>query len=146
MKPVQDKIEIELDTAVPKGHELVAEWNDGTVEEHCCTASHCMPFERVPRAMADAVMHIAIRCPNVFPAKHGTSTEFSPRVIMGKQSLDCDKHLKCITGKCGQAHLDHQQKNDNKERTMDSMHFCPVPDDKCRGHAAMNLNTGECIT
>ena len=68
-----------------------------------------------PRVMIDALMHITPHNMNMFSAKCGVSSMFSPNVLMNKPPIDCDEHLKCMFGKCGQAHLDRVKMNNVKE-------------------------------
>ena len=65
--------------------------------------------------MIDALMKIAMQNVNVFLAKHGVLSTFSPNVLMNEPSIKCDKHLKCVFGEHGQAHLDCTKTNNTVE-------------------------------
>jgi len=95
--------------------------------------------------MVDALMRITLRNLNMFPAKHGISSIFSPNVLMKQPPIDYNKHLKYLFGEYVQGHLDRIQTNDTIERTIDAIYLYPS-EQKRGGHVIMNLNTGKHIT
>ena len=92
----------------------------------CTHGNQHLEFEHVP-SQAQCIHQIQSKC------------------SMAELPLDCDKHLKCATGKCGHVHLDCHKTNDNIEWTIDAMHLCPAIDNVQGGHAAMNLNAGKWV-
>ena len=98
MDKVRDNVNVEMECVAPEEHEAAAERNNGTMQEWFRTATHHTLFKCIPTVMIDALMELTKRRLNVFPAKHGISTEFSPSAIMGEPKLDYNKHLKCVLG------------------------------------------------
>ena len=142
MEPVKDKMSIDIGYAAPGEHESAAERNNRTIQEWYWTAFHRTSFKSMPVVMIDSLIHLTTKRLNMFPAKNGISSQFSPSAIMGEPPLDYNKHLNHIFGEYVQAHLHCKPMNDNTECTVDGIYLYPTD----TGHKYMNLNTGQAMT
>ena len=97
---------------------------------------------RIPRVMIDGLMELTVKRLNMFPAKSGISSEFSPSIIMNEPRLDYEKHLKYAFGEYVQAHLYNNRLNNNVEHTVDAIYLYPAQA-TTGGYVVMNLNTGK---
>ena len=78
---------------------------------------------------------------NMFPAKHGVLSYYSPAAIMTQLTLDHNKHCKYSFGEYVQAHPDATDRN-MTACTIDAIYLCLTPTNKKGGHKFINLNTG----
>ena len=60
---------------------------------------------------------------NFFPAKHGISQNYSPRMILHQQNLDYSKNCKYTFGTYDQAHDEPEPKNSLSPRTLDCIYL-----------------------
>ena len=82
---------------------------------------------------------------NIFPAKGGISSYYSPNILLGGQPLDYTKHCVVSFGAYVQANHETQQTNSNAPRTLDGIYLRPVLSIQ-GGHEIMDLHSGETIT
>ena len=109
----------------PQEHVPRAEHNNRTIEERIRSRCYQLPCDRLPKTLLE---HLVIESPkklNFFPARHGVSKHFSPRMIVYKENLDCSKHLEFALGECAQALDEPNIKNDNEPRTLDCLFLRP---------------------
>ncbi len=63
---------------------------------------------------------------NMFPAKGGISPYYSPRVLLGGQDIDFNKHCQVPFGAYVQANQENDPKNTNAPRTIDAIYLRPA--------------------
>jgi len=61
---------------------------------------------------------------NFFPAKHGMSNHYSPRMILHEQNLDYNKNCRIPFGTYIQAHNKTSPSNTNAPHTLDCIYLC----------------------
>ena len=81
---------------------------------------------------------------NYFPAKHGISKHYSPRMIVHKRNIDYDKHCKFVLGEYVQAHDEPLIKNTNAPRSLDCIYLRPTASHQ-GGHELLHLQTNRII-
>ena len=105
-------------------------------------ALHCLLYKVIPEVMIEGVMKETFKSINMFPAKNGILSIYSPSVLMGEPKLQYNKHLQYSLGEYIQAGLSNEMTNNNTEQTIDGIYLCPVTGTS-GGHEFMNLNTGK---
>ena len=81
----------------------------------------------------------------MFPCQTWCFIYLQSKCVNEQTPVDYNKHLKCMFGKCGQAHLDCIETNDTVECTIDAICLCPS-EAACDRHVVVNLNTGKHLT
>ena len=82
---------------------------------------------------------------NLFPAKGGISSYYSPRMILTQTDLDYNKDCTIPFGAFVQANHETNQTNSNAPRTLDAIYLRPTANQQ-GGHEIMDLNSGRMIT
>jgi hypothetical protein len=82
---------------------------------------------------------------NFFPAKHGVSRYYSPRMILHQKNLDYDKHCRYTIGSYVQAHDEPGPTNTNAPRALDCI-YLRYTDNSQTGHELLHLQTNRVIT
>ena len=82
---------------------------------------------------------------NFFPAKHGISNYYSPRMILHRQTLDYRKHCTHAFGTYVQVNNDPQPTNTNAPRTLDCIYLRYTGNTQ-GGHDCLHLPTNRIIT
>ena len=80
---------------------------------------------------------------NLFPAKHGVSSHYSPHMIVTGRNFDYEKQCVCEFGTYVQGTA--ATTNTNLSRTVDAIYLRPANSIQ-GGHELMNLSTGKLIT
>ena len=94
--------------------------------------------------MIDALMKLTKQNSNMFWAKPGVYSNFSPNALLQKPTINCNKDLQYMFGEFVEAHLDCSNTNDTIECTLDMIYLCPSKQHSV-SHVVMNLNTGKCL-
>ena len=145
MDEVFDELDIVMNYTTTGDHVPEAERNNRTLKERIRAAFHNSPFRSMPRLM---LKHLAILCChqlNIFPAKTGVSSYYSPYAIMTGRSLDYNK-CKTPFGSYVQASSHEATRYNSMEpRTIGCIHLGHVPS-KQGGHELLHLHTGDYIT
>ena len=121
----QDPIII-MNYANTKEHVPRAERNNRTIRERVRASYYQMPYKHLPRILVKYMVSEAARKLNYFPAKHGISKYYSPRMIVHKENIDYDKHCKFVLGEYVQAHDKPLIKNTNAPRSLDCIYLRPT--------------------
>ena len=82
---------------------------------------------------------------NFFPAKHGVSKYYSPRMILHQKNLDYAKHCQYAFGTYVQGHDEPTPSNTNAARTLDCI-YLRYNDNHQGGHELLHLPTNAIIT
>ena len=82
---------------------------------------------------------------NMFPAKHGVSSYYSPEALVTGRILNFNKHCKYSFGEYVQAYHENIKKSDMTERTIDAV-YLRTNNNYQGGHICMNLNSGMRLT
>eukprot|EP00980_Cylindrotheca_fusiformis_P014978 scaffold4100_cov63-Cylindrotheca_fusiformis.AAC.1 len=87
---------------------------------------------------------VSTRNINMFPAKGGISSHYSPHMILSHRNIDFKKHCQIEFGSYVQASQENDPTNTNRARTIDGIYLCPVNNIQ-GGHEIMDLSTGRVI-
>jgi len=90
---------IAMNYANPQEHVPEAERNNRTIRERVRAAYHRLPYTHLPRIMVKYLVMEATRKLNLFPARHGVSKYYSPRMILHQQNIDYERHCRFTLGK-----------------------------------------------
>ena len=136
---------IKMNYSAAQEHVPRAERNNRVIQERVRASFHQMPYEHLPRILIKYMVSEAARKLNYFPAKHGISKHYSPRMIMHQENLNFNRHCKYVLGEYVQAHEDSQKKNNNLPRTLDCLYLRPTGNHQ-GGHELLHLHTNKVIT
>ena len=95
--------------------------------------------------MLDYLIMVVTNFLNMFPAKGGVSSYYSPHVLMNKTDLDYKKHCMIPFGSYVQAFQENSPSNTLEARAIDGIYLRPMMNSQ-GGHEIMNLATGLVIT
>jgi len=145
MDKVSDDLDVDMNYATTDEHVPEAERNNQTIKERIRAAFHNMPFRRIPKLMIKELSMRVTHLLNIFPAKGGISSYYSPYTILSGKSIDYPKELSIPFGTYVQGSNDPKPSNTNAPRTMECIYLGPVRN-KQGGHKLMDLSTGKMIT
>ncbi len=126
-------------------HVPEAERNNRVIKERCRATYHRLPFNQLSRLMVKVLVAESAKKLNFFPAKHGISRYYSPRMMLHQKNLDYDKHCKYAFGTYVQGHDDKNPRNANISRTLDYL-YLRYNDSHQGGHELFHLLTDRIIT
>jgi hypothetical protein len=135
---------VHMNYANPNEHVPEAERNNRVIKERIRATYHRLPFTHLPRLMVKMLVSESAKKLNFFPAKHGISKYYSPRMILHQKNLDYEKHLKYAFGTYVQAHDDPESKNNNAPRTLDCI-YLRYSDAHQGGHELLHLQTNQLL-
>src|SRR5210317_1558710 len=145
MDRVSDDMDIMMNYTNTQDHSSRAERNNRVIKESFRSALHRTGYKTIPKLMIIALAELSAERLNMFPAKHGMSSYYSPEAIVTQKTIDFHKHCKYSFGEYVQAHHENVNTSDMKERTIDAIYLCPN-NNMQSGHVCMNLSTGKRIT
>ncbi|MGL5918789.1 MAG: hypothetical protein ACRCYM_06045, partial [Cetobacterium sp.] len=137
--------DIEMNYATTDEHVPEAERNNRTIKERIRATFHNMPFKRIPKVMIKESSTRVTHLLNIFPAKGGISSYYSPYTILSGKSIDYEKELSIPFGAYVQGSNKPKPSNTNAPRTLDCINLGPVKS-KQGGHKLMDISTGKVIT
>eukprot|EP00978_Attheya_sp_CCMP212_P012412 scaffold30928_cov60-Attheya_sp.AAC.2 len=114
---------ITMNYANPQEHVPEAERNIRVVKERVRAMYHRLPYTHLPKILVKYLVSKATKKLNCFPAKHGASKYYSPRMILHQQHLDFNKHCKYSIGSYVQGHDEPATTNTNASRTLDCIYL-----------------------
>ena len=117
MDKVKDDLDAEMNYANAQDHVPEAERNNRTIKERVRAACQRLPYNKIPRVMIRFLAMVQTNQLNLFPAKGGISSYYSPRAILGAPTLDYNKHCMVPFGAYVQANHESSPTNDNTART-----------------------------
>jgi hypothetical protein len=145
MDKISDELGVEMNYTTTDEHVPEAERNNRTIKERVRSTYHNLPFKRFPKLMTKSLVENATELLNIFPAKGGISTYFSPYTIITRKAVDHNKELAIPFGSYVQASNEPNPSNTNAPRTLDCIYLGPVRN-KQGGHKLMDINSGRSIT
>eukprot|EP00957_Ditylum_brightwellii_P170193 12955823-Ditylum_brightwellii.AAC.1 len=80
---------------------------------------------------------------NYFPAKHGVSKHYSPRMIKHREVLDYKCHCSFVFGEYVLGHNENNPSNTNAPRALDCIYLCPSLGQT--GHDLYHLQTNSVV-
>jgi hypothetical protein len=93
-----------MNFANPQEHVPEAERNNQVIKERVRATYHCLPYKQMTKTMTKILVMDSAKKLNFFPAKHGISEYYSPRMILHQRNLDYTKNCKFTFGTYVQAH------------------------------------------
>ena len=145
MEQVSDDLNIVMNYATTDEHVPEAERNNRTLQECVRATYHNLPYKSMPKIMIRHLTMIAAEQLNMFPAKGGISSHYSPYMILNGKVLDFNKHCLVPFGAYVQANNQPNPTNTNAPRTIDCIYLRPTTN-RQGGHELMDLNSGRLIT
>ena len=147
-RSIMDKISEELGVrpnyANPQEHVPEAERNNRVIKERVRATYHRLPYTHLPKIMVKYLVSEAAKKLNFFPAKHGISRYYSPRMILHQENLNYNKHCVYSFGTYVQAHDEPGQLNTNRPRTLDCI-YLRYNANQQGGHELLHLQTNRVI-
>jgi len=142
---IRDILGVQVNYANPQEHVPEAERNNRTIKERIRATYHRLPFTKLPRIMVKILaMEAAKKC-NFFPARHGISDFYSPRMILHGKTLDYEKHCRYAFGTYVQVPNEPDPTNTNAPRTLDCI-YLRYTDSAQGGHDCLHLPTNRIVT
>ena len=138
-------INIDLRCVAAQEHVSEVERSIRVIKERFRSVYHRLPFQRMPKLMIRLGVMEAARWLNTFPAKHGISDTYSPRMIITGKGIDYDKQCKTAFGAYVQALHETNPTNTKAPRTIRCIYLCYI-EDHATGYKLLNLTTGKLIT
>ena len=106
---------IKVNYTAAQEHVPRAEHNNRTIKEAFRTAYHRTGYTTIPKLMIEELAVISTNRLNMFPAKHGISSYYSPATIVTGKVLDYNKHCKYEFGEYVQVHNQNNPTNEMME-------------------------------
>jgi hypothetical protein len=144
MTPLALDHHIEMNFANPQEHVPEAERNVRVGKERVRAAYHRMAFTHLPKILTKYTVREAYKKLNFYPAKHGCSKYYSPRMILHQQNLDYAKHCKYSLGQYVQGHDEPNPTNTNASRTLDCL-YLSYHSTTQGGHELLHLATNQVV-
>lgn len=142
---LSDHFGIRVNYANPQEHVPEIERNNRVIKERVRATYHRLPYERLPRVMVKTLVTETPKKLNFFPARHGVSKYYSPRMIVHQENLHYDKHCRYAFGTYVEAHDEPSPSNDNQPRTLYCIYLRYVASHQ-GGHELLHLPTNRIIT
>ena len=146
MDQVSDDLDVKMNYTNAGDHVPEAERNNRTLKERIRATYHRLPYKAIPRLM---IRYLAMVCTsqlNLFPAKGGVSSYYSPRMIVSQTNLDYNKHCRIPFGAYVLANHESNPTNTVATRALDVIYLRPNNANEQGGHELMDLNSGRFIT
>ena len=140
---LRDSDDINVNIANPGDHVPHAERNNRTLKERVRTILHGLPFRYHPKQLLLKAGEKAAKQLNIFPAKQGLSTVYSPEAIMTRKPLKY-KDWKIPFGSYVQASDETNPRNSNQERAIDCLYLMPAANMQ-EGHEVLHIQTGQVV-
>ena len=138
------KYEVNINFSNAQEHVPEAERNNRVIQERVRCAYHRMPYTHLPRALVKALVMESAKKLNFFPARHGVSTYYSPRMILHDKSLDYNKHCRFSTGDYVLGHNEPNPTNTQAGRALDCLYLRYTSSHQ-GGHELLHLATNKII-
>jgi hypothetical protein len=145
MDKVKDDLDIQMNFTNAQDHVPEAERNNRTIKERIRAAYHRLPYKAITRIMIRYLAMNQANQLNLFPAKGGVSSYYSPRMLLNQSNLDYVKHCTVPFGAFVQANHETSKTSSNVTRTLDAIYLRPAQNQQ-GGHELMDLNSGKLVT
>ena len=97
-------MDVHMNYASAQEHVPEAKRNNRVLKECIRTTFHRLPYKAIPKIMIQFLVAESAPKLNLFPAKHGISSYYSPMAIVKNNRLDYSKHCLIPFGTYVQAH------------------------------------------
>ena len=145
VESLQDEFNISVNFAAPQEHVPEVERSIRVIKERVRGLFHYLPFTHLPKKVVKMMAMECTKKLNYFPAKHGISEFYSPRMIMHQRTLEYAKHCSIPFCTYVQAHTENMPTNTMKPRTLDALYMRHT-DNHQGGHEVLDLRTNSLIT
>jgi hypothetical protein len=145
MEKVKDNLDVTMNFTNAQDHVPEAERNNRTIKERIRASYHRLPYKAIPRIMIRYMTMNQANQLNLFPAKGGVSSYYSPRMLLHQTSLDYTKHCTVPFGAYVQANHETTRTRSSTTRMLDAIYLRPAQNQQ-GGHELMDLNSGKLIT
>ncbi len=145
MEPLSQEINVEMNFANPQEHVPEAERNNRVIKERVRATYHRLPYCHLTRMLVKMLVTESAKKLNFFPAKHGVSQFYSPRMMLHQRNLDYNRHCQYALGTYVQAHDEPQFSNTNAPRSLDCI-YLRYNDNVQGGHELLHLPTNSMLT
>jgi hypothetical protein len=145
IEPLSQEFGVAMNYANPQEHVPEAERNNRVIKERVRATYHRLPYSRLPRLMVQTIVTDSAKKLNFFPAQHGISPYYSPRMILHQRHLDYDKHCQIGFGTFVQALNEPNPSNTTASRSLDCI-YLRYNDSHQGGHDLLHLQTNKLIT
>jgi len=135
---------IDLNFANPQDHVPEAERNNRVIKERTRATYRRIPYNKLPRVMVKALVQEQAKKLNFFPARHGVSRYYSPRMILHQRTLEFNKHCRYALGSYVQVANDPNPTNTNAPRSLDCI-YLRYTDNNQGGHEVLHLPTNRTL-
>ena len=142
---VKDELSVDMNYTTTGEHESTAERNNRTIGERMRAMYHILPYNNIPKLMVQTMGLESVFSLNLFPAKGGVSSYYSPHILLGQRPINYKRELTIPFGQYVQAYHEASPKNTQAPRTIDAIYLRPARNMQ-GGHELMNLATGLKIT
>ena len=115
--------QIKINYTSAKEHVPRAERNNRTIQERIRATYHRLPYEHLPCILVKYLVSELARKLNFFPAKHGVSKHYSPRMILHQENLDYAQHGIHTFGEYVLGHDEPHPSNTLKARALDCIYL-----------------------
>ena len=119
--------------------------NNRTIKESFHIALYRTGYTTIPKVMIEDLAEICKEQLNMFPAKHGVSSYYSPEALVTGKILEYDRHCKYLYGEYIQAHNENLKQSSMTKCMIDAIYLWPN-NNMQGGHILMNLNTSKWMT
>ena len=145
MEPLSQEFNVEMNFANPQEHVPEAERNNRVIKERVRATYHRLPYCHLTRMLVKMLVTESAKKLNFFPAKHGVSQFYSPRMMLHQRNLDYNRHCQYALGTYVQAHDEPQFSNTNAPRSLDCI-YLRYNDNVQGGHELLHLPTNSMLT
>ena len=145
LEDVKDQLECTMNYGNPQDHEPRMERNNRTVKNQVRVALHRSTHKTIPKIMTQELVEGSAEKLNLFPARKGISSHYSPETLVTGKSLDYNKHCTFEFGDCVNVTAWNHPRDDMRERTLDGVYLQPADSDQ-GGHRVMDLTAGKVTT
>lgn len=140
VEPLANEFHVAMNFANPQEHVPEAERNNRVIKERVRATYHRLPYVHLTRTLVKMLVTESAKKLNFFPAKHGVSQYYSPRMILHQRNLDYSRHCRYAMGTYVQAHDEPNISNTNAPRSLDCI-YLRYNDNAQGGHELLHLPT-----
>ena len=145
IEPLADDFNVVMNFANPQEHVPEAERNNRVIKERVRATYHRLPYRHLTKTMVKVLVSESAKKLNFFPAKHGVSKFYSPRMMLHQKNLDYLRHCRYAMGTYVQAHEEPKRSSTNAPRSLDCI-YLRYNDNLQGGHDLLHLPTNSIVT
>jgi len=134
-----DRMGTVIDPTTAGDHEPTAERNNRTLKERIRVVVARLPYKAVPSMILELIASRAAELMNIFPAKGGISSHFSPQQIIERVNIDFKNDMVAEMGQYVHA-IGTETNNTMAPRSIEAIYIGPTKGQRT-GHQVFNLHT-----